>query len=66
MDDEIASRAARLMNINVRPAVYLLVYWTRKRLMGVPEALELLDDLVKTGYRLSSKDYVSVRELIHH
>ncbi len=26
MDDEIASRAARLMNINVRPAVYLLIY----------------------------------------
>lgn len=64
MDDEIASRTARLFNFEVRPAVYLLIYWTRKNRIGASNALALLDDLVDTGYRLSSKDYVSVKKSI--
>lgn len=64
MDDEIASRTARLLNLNVRPVVYLPIYWTRKHQIEVSNALALLDDLVDTGYRLSSKAYVSVRQMI--
>jgi predicted nucleic acid-binding protein len=64
MDDLVASTTARLMGIEVRPAVYLLIYWTRKGVTTRDEAIRMLDELVGTGYRLSSKDYLAIKELI--
>ncbi len=64
MDDLLASTTARLMSIEVRPAVYLLIYWTKKGATTKDEAVEMLDELVGTGYRLSSKDYLAIKELV--
>jgi len=64
MDDRVASTTARLRNLPARPIAYLLTYWKRKNILNRDKAMKLLDDLVKTGYYLSSRDYVSIKELI--
>ena len=46
MDDQIASVTARSMGLVVRPVVYLLIYWSKKKMMKVSRAQNLLDDLV--------------------
>jgi len=64
MDDLVASTTARLRGLPVRPIAYLLIYWRRKNIISQDEATKLLDDLVKSGYYLSSRDYLSIKELI--
>ena len=64
MDDRVASTTARLMGLRVRPAIYLLIYWTRNGVTDESQALEMLDNMVRAGYRLSTEDYVSVKEFI--
>lgn len=64
MDDKVASTTAKLMGLNVRPAVYLLIYWTRKGVTNASQALEMLDDMVKEGYRLGSQDYITIKRLV--
>jgi len=64
MDDKVASTTAKLLGLTVRPVVYLLVYWTVKGITNAPQALEMLDNLVKVGYRLSSEDYITIKDLI--
>ncbi|MHB2037091.1 MAG: hypothetical protein ACYCPW_10175 [Nitrososphaerales archaeon] len=64
MDDEIASRTARSMGLSVHATSYLPIYWTRKGVLKSSKALEMLDDLTREGYRLSSKDYVRIKERI--
>jgi len=64
MDDQVASTTARLRGIRVRPTAYLLIYWKQKNKINQTQATKLLDDLVKAGYYLSSKDYMNIKELI--
>lgn len=64
MDDLVASRTATLMGIEVRPVVYLLIYWTRKGVTRKEEAIELLEELVTTGYGLSARDYLAIKQMI--
>ncbi len=66
MDDKVASTTARLMGLIVRPVIYLLIYWTRKNVVTPLQALEMLDDIIKAGYRLSSGDYIAVKDLVTH
>lgn len=64
LDDQVASITARLRGLRVRSITYLLIYWKRKGKISQAQATKLLDDLVKSGYYLSSKDYVNIKELI--
>ena len=64
MDDEIAGKTARSLGLSVRAASYLPIYWTNRQKIEPLKALKLLDDLVGSGYRLSSKDYVVIKNLI--
>jgi len=64
IDDQVASTTARLRGLRVRPTAYLLIYWKRKGKISQAQAAKLLDDLVKAGYYLSSKDYMNIKELI--
>lgn len=64
IDDQVASITARLRGLRVRSITYLLTYWKRKGKISQAQATKLLDDLVKSGYYLSSKDYVNIKELI--
>jgi predicted nucleic acid-binding protein len=65
IDDEVASRTARLLfGLAVHSTVYLLIYWREKGLLEPAQALIMLDELVQTGYRLNSRDYLAVRERI--
>lgn len=64
MDDELASKTARSFGLNVRAVSYLPIYWTKEGIVKSAEAVELLDNLVKEGYRLSPRDYVAIKELI--
>ena len=62
IDDRVASITARLMGLKTRSSAYLLIFWNRKGV--IKQALELLDNLVNVGYRLGSKDYVSIKKHI--
>jgi len=64
MGDLVASTTARLRGLPVRPIACLPVYWRRKGIVSKAEATRMLDDLVKSGYYLSSRDYLSVTEQI--
>lgn len=64
MDDEVASKTARSIGLAVRAISYLPIFWTGKGLVQPSEALQMLDDLVREGYRLGTKDYVSIKEII--
>jgi len=64
MDDRVASTTARLMGLRTRSSTYLLIFWKRKGMISQDEALELLDGLIGAGYRLSSKDYLSIKKYI--
>jgi len=64
IDDRIASITARLRGLKVRSIAYLLIYWKRKGKISEAEANILLDDLVRSGYYLSPKDYVNIKQLI--
>lgn len=63
-DDRVASTTARIRGLRARSIAYLLIYWKRKGIISQARAIELLDDLIETGYYLSSRDYVTIKELI--
>jgi len=62
LDDKVALTTARLRGLRVRSTAYLLIYWRRKGKISPAQAIKLLDDLVKSGYYLSSKDYINIKE----
>ena len=64
MDDQVASTTARLFGLEVRSLAYVIVYLAGKRLIEGSQAKVLLDDLVNSGYFLSSTDYLAIRELL--
>lgn len=64
VDDRVASTTARLRGLPVRSIAYLLIYWKRKGKINQAEATKLLDELIKSGYYLSSKDYVNIKETL--
>lgn len=64
IDDKLALNIALAMGLNARYSVYLLPFWIRRGMLGSSKALELLDQLVETGYYLRPTDYMSVRKLI--
>jgi len=64
IDDRVASVTARFRGLPVRSIAYLLIYWKGKGLISQVQATRLLDDLVKAGYYLSSRDYVNIKELV--
>jgi len=62
LDDKVVLTTARLRGLRVRSTAYLLIYWRRKGKISPAQAIKLLDDLVKSGYYLSSKDYINIKE----
>lgn len=64
IDDRVASTTAKLIGLEVRPSIYLLIFWTKRKAVNASQALQMLEDMVKTGYRLSSEDYISIKDLI--
>ena len=64
MDDEIASKTARSLGLVVRAASYLPIYWTRKGVIEPSQALDMIDDLIREGYRLSTAHYVAIKEYV--
>lgn len=64
LDDRVASMTARLRGLRLRSVGYLPIYWREKGLISKAEAVELLDDLIETGYYLNSRDYMTIRNLI--
>lgn len=64
MDDEIAAKTARSMGLPVRSTSYLPIYWAKKGDVKASKVLEMLDDLVRVGYRLGTKDYVAIKDII--
>ena len=64
IDDRVASTTARLRGLSVRSIAYLLIYWKRKGKINQTQATKLLDDLIKSGYYLSSRDYVNIKEIL--
>lgn len=64
LDDRVASTTARLRGHAVRSIAYLLIYWKRKGIISKAQATKFLDDIVKSGCYLSSRDYVNIKEII--
>jgi len=64
IDDRLASTTARLRGLPARSIVYLLIYWKKKGEINQDQAVKLLDDLVKSGYYLGTRDYVNIKEML--
>ncbi len=64
MDDKLAINVARMMGLNARYSIYLLLFWVKRSMLSKSKAIEMLDQLVQTGYYLRSADYLAVRGLI--
>jgi len=64
IDDKLALNIARTLGLNARYSVYLLPFWVRGKTLARSKALEILDQLVETGYYLRPTDYMAVRKLI--
>ena len=64
MDDEVPAKTARSLGLTVRPVSYLPIYWAQKGYLSSLEAVNFLDDLVRTGYRLSPRDYITIKDII--
>lgn len=64
MDDQLASKAAKAVGLRPRPLTNLLVAARMKRDISPAEALAILDEMVRRGYRLSSEDYLQVKTAI--
>jgi predicted nucleic acid-binding protein len=64
MDDELAAERARSLGLVVRPASYLPIHWRINGVLKSSKALEMLNELVQGGYRLNTKDYVEIRNII--
>jgi predicted nucleic acid-binding protein len=64
MDDEIATKTALSVGMTVRPVSFLPIYWRRKGDLSALDAINALDDLVRTGYRLASREYIAIKDSI--
>ena len=64
MDDEVATKNARFLGLQVRAISYLPIFWAANRMTKPQKAFEMLDDLVKSGYRLRTSDYVAIKQII--
>ena len=64
MDDRVASTTARLMGLPVRSLTYVVIHVVAGGKTGRGEGLELLDELVESGYYLGSKEYLEIRKLL--
>jgi predicted nucleic acid-binding protein len=64
MDDQLTRNVARSVGLNPRYSVYLLPFWIRSKTITKSKALDLLDQLIESGYYLKSTHYLAVRKLI--
>jgi len=64
MDDEVAGKTARILGLQVRAISFLPIYWAGKRMTEPQKSLQMLDDLVRSGYRLRTSDYVAIKQII--
>ncbi|MFQ6052552.1 MAG: hypothetical protein ACE5K4_12805 [Candidatus Hydrothermarchaeota archaeon] len=62
MDDQLASKAARVYELKPIPITYLLILSVRKKIIDAEEGLNILDGMIERGYRLSAEDYVSIKK----
>ncbi len=62
MDDQLASEAARILELEPMPITYILILGVGKKVLALREGLELLNRLTEKGYRLSAEDYLAIRE----
>ncbi len=64
LDDAIACSTAKLLGLSMRSTSYLIVHRVKNGILEKSNALSMPDDLVKGGYRLSTTNYVEIREII--
>ncbi len=64
VDDRVARLVARALGLGVHGTLYVLVVAAARGEVSVEEALEALDRLVVSGFRLSVELYLKVREAL--
>lgn len=62
IDESAATAIGRTFNIQIRGSMYLFVLLYKRNAVGKKEVIEAFEDMVKTGWRISSKDYKMIRE----
>lgn len=64
IDERIATAAARASGLKVYPLTSLIVLAYRDRTIDKKTAIDLLDELLATRYRLSADDYRKILRLV--
>jgi len=62
IDDKLGRIAARMLGIEVHGTLYIITMAVRKGLISSTKALELLNRLVVSGFRLSTEVYLEMRK----
>ena len=62
IDEKPARAVGKILGIEVRGSVYLLMLLFKKGLMSKKEVVNAFKSMVKTGYRLSSRDFAIIIE----
>lgn len=61
IDDKLASEAARVLGLKPIPITYVLILAVGRGIIKLTEGLEMLDQMIGAGYRLSAEDYMAIR-----
>ncbi len=62
IDEKPARAVGRILGIEVRGSVYLLMLLFKKGFINKEEVIKAFKNMVKTGYRLSSRDFTIIME----
>ncbi len=66
MDDRAAQKIAISLGINTIPLSAFILWAAKNSHLSKKQAIQTLDELVKSGYYLKSHTYITLREAIEH
>ncbi|MEE8168547.1 MAG: hypothetical protein V3T58_06715 [Candidatus Hydrothermarchaeales archaeon] len=62
VDEYTARKISRILNIPARGSVYLFIVLYKKKMISKKEVIDAFESMVKTGWRISPKDYSVIKE----
>jgi predicted nucleic acid-binding protein len=62
VDEAPAREVGRVLNVPTRGSLYMLILLYERKILGKEEVLAAFDAMVKTGWRISPRDYEMIKE----
>ncbi|MCS4540893.1 MAG: DUF3368 domain-containing protein [Euryarchaeota archaeon] len=62
IDEAIGREIAKVMDVKTRGSVYLFILLYKRKLVKKKLVIQAFEDMIKSGYRLSPKDYEIVKK----